>query len=240
MARFKLASIFSQGTGKLGENVVVKDEAGYVGLRPRVTPSNPQSPPQMKVRGAQTESSQAWEGLTAEQCTAWRQLAKTLPQFSNKTGLPIKKQGFNVFCSYYDRFRLVNPVGIFPPDPPTTRMIEGTLEFQLGIAPGVVRVLSSEGNATGQVTEILLQKLAGKNRLPQEGAYRTKTYHAFTNQTPSLSLSVPVGTYAVAVRIVSAVDGRAGRLRPLGVTTVALAVAEGDAEAAPKARRKAA
>ena len=224
----------------MGENVVVRDEDGYVGLRPRVTPSNPRTQPQQKVRGAQTESSQAWEGLTEAQCKAWRDLAKTLPQFSNKTGLPIKKQGFNVFCSYYDRFRLVNPVGVFPGDPPTARMIPENLGCVLSVAPGqiVLSVLST--NSTGHVTEILLQKLAGKNRLPQETAYRTNQYHSFVDKETPLRIPVLPGAYAVATRIVSKVDGRAGMLHPLGVVSVALSVVQGGAGDAPKRTRKAA
>jgi hypothetical protein len=221
LAVFKLASILAQGTGKLGQNVVTKGHDGYVGMRERVVPANPRSPKQVKVRGAQTESSQAWDSLTPLQCAAWRALASSMPQVSNKTGLPIKKQGFNVFCSNYDRFRLANPSGTFPVDPPTTRFVEENMGFDLDTDPGIIRVMASRPNATGHT-------------------YRTEQYYAFATGSLTLTLNLPAGHYAIATRIVSSVDGRAGRLKPLGVASVALSVVQGGADERPASRKRAA
>ena len=240
MARFRISSLFSNGTGKLGDNVISKGMDGVVGVRPRVTPANPQTEAQMAVRSAQTESSQAWETLSESQCEGWRAAAKLLPQTSNKTGLPIRKQGFNFFCSCYDRFRLVNPTGVFPKDVPATRMIEENLSFTLEAGTGQMQMTASGPNSAGHVTEILFQKLAGKNRLPQTGAYRTRKYQAFASNALTISLGAKPGSYAVATRIVSSVDGRAGRLRPVAVVQVALAVVQGGADEAAEEGKKAA
>lgn len=241
MAVFKLASLFSQGTGKLGENVVSKGHEGYVGVRPRVTPANPQTPAQMKVRGAQTESSQAWDTLTESQCEGWRSLAATLPQRSNKTGLPIKKQGFNLFCSYYDRFRLANPTGVFPKDAPVARFVADPIVLTLGVGgAGSQTVTANQGNSADQTVEIVAQRLAGKNRLPQANAYRTQAYHAFATGRLSFDVALSAGYWALAYRVVSTVNGAAGPLKPIGTALVGLSVVEGGTDAPAKPSRKAA
>ena len=241
VAVFKLASIFSQGTGKLGENVVSKGQEGCVGVRPRVIPANPQSPAQMKVRGAQTESSQAWETLSSLQCSGWRLFAAGLPQRSNKTGLPIKKQGFNAFCSLYDRFRLANPTGVFPKDAPVARFVAGPIAIQVDdTGAGTATLIASQASATGQTVEILAQRLAGKNRQPQPGAYRTKAYHVFAAGGLSFNVSLSAGYWAFAYRVVSTVNGMAGPLKPIGTALVGLSLVEGGADEKPSARKKAA
>lgn len=185
------------------------------------------------MRGVQTDTSQLFETMTDVEVQAWREYAATLPQKSNKTGLPIKKKAINAFCSLADRFLLMNPGGTVPRVPPTTNFKGDTIGIQCTASGGALLFTASAQNSSNIVTEILVQKLPSKNRVPQVRDYRSKTYKAFTGTGLTYTLPVTAGYYAAAYRFCNKATGQAGPLRPIPVVTVALSAVAEDEAAAP-------
>lgn len=74
------------------------------------------------------------------------------------------------------------------------------------------------------VTEFLLQPLAGPNRTPQAGAYRSHGFFAFVAGTLSHDVDVPPGTYAAAYRFVNSATGQESGLVSLDVQQVTFAL----------------
>lgn len=63
MAKIKLGAIVVAMSGKLGGHVFAKNRGGAY-MRTKTTPSNPQTPAQMSVRGAFAAISSSWSALT--------------------------------------------------------------------------------------------------------------------------------------------------------------------------------
>ena len=83
---------------------------------------------------------------------------------------------------------------------------------------GAIRFSPSAPNTPGVLTEILVQKLAGKHRKPVPKAYRTAAFVAFTNEP--FDLPVEPGVYACAIRFVREATGQETQIVPIGKVAV--------------------
>ena len=63
MAKIKMGSIVTDMSGKLGGHVYAKNKGGNY-VRTKATPSNPQTPAQMSIRGIFASISSGWSALT--------------------------------------------------------------------------------------------------------------------------------------------------------------------------------
>ena len=93
-----------------------------------------------------------------------------------------------------------------------------TLPSPKGEAP-CVTFSASGPNSAGVVTELLLQRLPARHRLPRARDYRTRAFVAFAGRP--FALPVAPGAYACAIRFVRAATGQATAVVPLGTVEVA-------------------
>jgi hypothetical protein len=173
--------------------------------------------------------------------TAWTAYAATLPQVAKRSGRKVKVTAINAFCGLADKFLQVTPGGTVPMVPPTAAFLGDSLTITAAAGMGQVTFTAGAANSAGTTTELLLQPLKGKNRVPTAKGYRTKAFKAFATGSLTQTVSVPTGFYAAAYRYVNAATGQATALVPVGVQTVALSVVDGDLEeTTPVARKRAA
>jgi hypothetical protein len=93
--KVKYGAIVVAGSGKLGGHVASKNKSGAY-FRTKVTPSNPQSPAQLAVRGDFTSVAKAWEGLTVDQRNGWNGAVQSFKR-TNIFGDNITPSGFNLY-----------------------------------------------------------------------------------------------------------------------------------------------
>ena len=80
---------------------------------------------------------------------------------------------------------------------------------------------ASSANATGVLTELLLQPLASGHRRTYLERYRTRAFAAFADDARAVTVPCPKGWVAAAVRFVEAATGRTTALVEIGVVLVA-------------------
>ena len=230
VARMHLGVAFSQGSGKLGNVVLNKGKGGDVTLRERVKPNNPRTAGQLSVRASQTKSSQLYKNMTSAQVLAWTGYAATLPQVSRKSGRKIKVSAINAFCQLADKFFQASPNGTAPMIPPTSAYTGDSVGITATAVTGAIQFSATAPNSAGTKTELLLQPLKGKNRVPTAKGYRTKAFVAFSSGTLFQNVSVPAGYYAAAYRFVNVATGQMTALTPIAIVTVALSLEDGGAD----------
>jgi hypothetical protein len=93
--KMKWGALVVAGRGKIGGHVASINRAGSY-LRTKVSPVNPQSTAQLKIRNRFTVYSQAWSGLTQAQRDAWN---AAVSDFSgtNVFGDVVNPTGFNLY-----------------------------------------------------------------------------------------------------------------------------------------------
>jgi len=206
-------------------NIVYEDtEFGTVGREYEV-PHNPNTPAQETVRAGFSGATQAFSQLTKAKVDAWNAYAATF-KIRNKAGKLRSKRGINVYAALSTKWRLVNPTGSFPQDPPTTPFSNDTPIITATAGTGKITFNASAPNTPGVVTELLIQKLVNGNRKPSAHNYRTGAYFAFVLGTLTKDVTVPPGFYAAGYRFVKTATGQASEFRPLPVTQVSLAIAK--------------
>lgn len=92
---------------------------------------------------------------------------------------------------------------------------------------GVITFTASASNASGVTTEMLIQKLPGRNRTPNPEGYLSAAFQAFSSPTLTKNVFVPAGHYAVAYRFVKTATGQATNPVVIGIQTVALSLEDG-------------
>ena len=166
MAKFTLGTAFANASGKLGNIVIGKGKGGIVTGRARVTPTNPKTAAQLAVRASQSKAAGLYKNMTSAQVLAWTNYASTLPQVSKKSGRKIKVSAINAFCQVADKFLQINPAGTVPMTPPTTSFSGDNITVTATAGTGLVTFTGSAANGANIKTELLLQSLKGKNRVP--------------------------------------------------------------------------
>lgn len=205
-------------------------------MRELVIPANPQTAPQMNVRGAFGGSSKGFKNGTAMFAQEWDEYGATQ---RSKTGKPLTGIGsYNRLAIVY---RLVNPGGTPPASPPTADYLGDGFAITAAAQPNGILFHGGGSTAADSVIEIRLAKLPAGNSKPRFNQYKTFAYATLDAGDGNEYLAnVPPGRYACAYRFVNKATGQATELVQLNVLGVTLEIVKGGADEKPQARKKAA
>lgn len=95
MAKIKYSALVSDMRGKLNGSVMSKNRSGAY-VRNKVTPSNPQSPAQMLIRGIFSEITKGWSQLSDVARQSWENSVEAF-QGTNIFGDAVKPSGKTLF-----------------------------------------------------------------------------------------------------------------------------------------------
>jgi hypothetical protein len=225
---------FEQLSGKSGSVVIADTKSGLI-IRPRTRPKNPKTPAQESVRLHLSTSATLFKNMTPTQLLNWRTYASNLTRQNPVTGKKYAPAAMNVFTGLASKYLQVTPNGTVPMTPPTSDFTGDKPTVTALGGPGKVTFTADAANSTNVVTELLLQPLKSKNRLPSKGAYRTKQFVSFTSGSLSAVVAVPAGTYAAAYRFVNSATGQESPLVPISIQQVSFALEEGGKAGSKKA-----
>ena len=218
MPKVTLNPTFDEFRGSIGNLVYQEGREGTVS-RSRTVPTNPRTAAQTGARSAFSRATEAYKSLTTAQVTAWTNYAKTITRrgYNGKSFHPTPS---DVFVGLSSKFLQVNPAGTFPVLPPAASFIGDVITLTAAGAAGKVTFTASAPNVSGATTELLLQALKSKNRVPDSKNYRTKAFFVFPTGTLSKDVTVPAGEYAPAYRFVNPLTGQTTALTALPTVQV--------------------
>lgn len=207
-----MAKVISNGLGielrgSAGSAVFAQTKYGLV-LRPRTQPKNPRTAAQIAARVRLTRASQSWKTLTAAQITAWKKYAATITRYHSFGGAPYSPAPHTIFIALGSKYLQVHPTGVIPANPPGFPFFGDGITLTAAGGAGKVTFTASGANATGVVTELLMQPLANSARAPKANLYRPQAFVTFANGSLSKVVSVKPGWYAPAIRFVQTATGQ--------------------------------
>lgn len=205
--------------GKAGSAVFSMTRYGLV-MRPRTQPRNPKTPAQTAARTRLTRASQAWRSLTADQHSAWQAYAHTVIRFHSFGGAPYSPAPHTLFIALGSKRLQVIPAGAIPTDPPAYPFFGDGITVLATGGVGQITFTASGPNATGVVSELLLQPLLNAGRAPKANLYRPQAFFPFSNGSLSKVANVTPGWYAPAIRFVLAATGQEGERTALPTVQV--------------------
>jgi len=227
MAKVKLAAFAQAISGRMGGVVYKKTRYGTE-MAEFEAPSNPRTASQTAVRAAFTKATQQWRTLTTTQAASWREYASTRYVEEEITTVRYRTTGFNAFVKLSAKYFAVNPAATSAPaDPPEAPFNGDTITLTVDAeTPGALTFTSSGANAANVTTAILMQKLPNGNADPIDGGYKIAKYHTFTAGSPSTTVPVTPGYYAVGYQFVNTATGQqaspvySGVIGPVSLTLV--------------------
>lgn len=215
MAKLTTSGAVGLPGGKMGNLVFVRLPGGVVSMRDRSIPKNPRTPAQTAVRSALSRATRLYRTLDDAEMEAWAGFAERVRRMRPTPSLTRPPRVCDLFVALTAKVLLVNP-GVEPPRlPPATVFLGDGVSVTASPASGAVRFAASGPNATGVVTELLLQKLASPGRQGSPGAYRSQGFVGFGGSL-SHDVAVGAGLYLAAVRFVEASSGQVSGLVELG------------------------
>ena len=220
MAKARAGTAFGGLSGAMGSIVVAQTQDGLVVKdRSRVQPRRSEKQIEHGMRLGVVN--RAWDALTPEECAAWRAYAATLAARSPETGGMKIPQAYGLFSGLGTKFLQMHGGATVPMLPPSGRFAGDAL--RIAVAGGIKEVTATadRASAAGVLTEILGQRLSGRNNLPKARDYVSLGFVTFAAGVP---VSVPVGRagpWAIAYRFVEASSGRMTDSLPAGTAIVA-------------------
>ena len=219
MAKVVYSANIQDIRGKLGNTVHSKARNGST-LRTRVSPKQPRTTSQTTVRANLTKTSGLYKNMTASQLAVWAYYASTLSKHDPLSGKTYAPAPGTVFGGLADKFLQINPNGTVPMTPPSTSFSGDSITVTAVGGTGKVTFTASAANTAGVKTELLLQPLKGRSRVPFAKAFRSKAFVAFAAGTLSQDIVVPAGFYAPAYRFVNPTTGQSIALLTLPTVQV--------------------
>jgi hypothetical protein len=201
-------------SGKVGGVVFSRARSGPT-VRVRVTPHNPRSAAQLATRAALTKASREFKALSSTDADGWNNFGLGIV-FANGMGGTYHPSGIQAYVQLATVFLAINPTGTPPTTPPSSPYAGDTIGVTGGGGTAEVTFTPSAANTSGSTTELLIQPLPSINRKPSPGGYRTVEYHVFTGSSDVVTITEPVGYYALAYRFVKIATGERGPLVALG------------------------
>ena len=212
MAKATLDSFIDSIHGRIGDTQVSQRKTGTViSERPRYrrTSSDLQKSAQTRMKIVNG----AWETFSVSEVKKWNLYAKTQKRRDAITGKLYLSTGYNLFVAYSVKHLQISPEAQLPRTPPTSPFVPRFLTLTSTGGVGVLTVTANFANSIGSLTEILLQKLPNPRRQPTAN-YVSKAFVPFTGSSPSFTLALTPGCYAVATRFV---DPNTGQMTPMAV-----------------------
>lgn len=138
------------------------------------------------------------------------------------------RTAYNAFSGLAAKRLQMFPDEPVPRLPPTSAFLGDGIEVSVAPLPGrgegvggpAVTFSASGPNSEGVVTELILQRLAGKARKPTAKGYRTQGFVAFAAGALTAEVPCEPGAYAGAIRFVRAATGQETALVPIGKVIV--------------------
>ena len=176
-------------------------------MKAKSRPNNPNTPAQQAVREDLSQVTRTYSTLTDDQLDEWRDYAKNNPRSSKRTRSKRPLSAINVFTALSTKFLQINPGGTPPVTPPAATFTGDTVTVTAEGKEGSVLFTASHANSEGVKTELLLQKLPSRARVPTKTGYRSKAFVAFATGTLTHSVTARKGWYAPAMRFVNRATG---------------------------------
>ncbi|HRF58637.1 MAG TPA: hypothetical protein PLH94_01835 [Fimbriimonadaceae bacterium] len=215
MAKVTTSGAFGAPQGKMGGLVFVRLPGGAVSMRDRSIPTNPRTPAQTAVRRALGEATRLYRTLEPEEIDAWMGFARAVQRMRPTPSLSRPPRVCDLFVALTAKYLMVHPGGTAPRVPPATVFLGDGVRVAAEAAPGAVRFVASGANASGVVTELLLQRLASAGRVGSPSAYRSQGFVAFSGPSAH-EIPVSAGLFLAAIRFVEASSGQVSGLVELG------------------------
>lgn len=228
MAKIAFSAMVDAASGKMGTVVWTEARNGHTSRVWRRV-RNPRTPDQTFVRSNLARASRAFAAMTPAQAQAWNNYGQTITHVNPINGKTYHPAGIDIFVALTTKFLQNNPAGTIPLSPPAAPFLGDSITLIADSeTPGELLFTASGPNAAGVTTELLIQKLAGRNRVPNPNGYNSAAFNVFTTGAGLLkTVEVDAGHYAVAYRFVEIATGQATNPVALGITTVALSMVEG-------------
>jgi hypothetical protein len=220
MAKVAYGANVSNIRGKIGTDVFTKAHSGPT-LRILIRGKNPKTTPQSIVRLNLARAAAAFRNMTPAQVASWSFFAQTITKHNPVNGVAYSPTAVNEFVALATKFLQVNPGGVIPLTPPATSFAGDTITVTALGGAGQVAFTASGANSPNVKTELLLQPLRSRNRVPAAKGYRSKGFVAFVAGALTQNVPVtPAGFYVPAFRFVNTLTGQATTLIVLAVVQV--------------------
>lgn len=182
---------------------------------------NPRSPLQEAQRRRVAIVNTLWAALPLESIARWRAYAEG-PSFQPLSPAQERSSraasGNALFKKLATKYLVVHGGFVAPTEPPAAPFLGDAIVVGVaGSALGAV-FSASAPNSPGVLTELLLQRLPARHRLPKARDYRTLAFVEFAGGP--VSVPAAPGAYACAVRFVRADTGQESATVPLGTVEV--------------------
>lgn len=234
MAKIAYSAAINSIRGKMGTDVFTRARNGATS-RIRVSGRNPKTGAQVAVRSNLTRAATAFKNLTPVQALQWNNYALTITRTNPVNGTTYNPSGISVFVQLASKFLQINPSGTIPVAPPTTGFFGDGISITATAGTGQVTFTASAANATNVRTELLVQNLRGRNRVPSAKGYRSRGFISFVAGTLTATVNVSAGPVAVGYRFVNTLTGQATQIFPISILTVALSLEDGGEASEAKA-----
>ena len=164
----KFGAIVVDGRGKIGGHVASKNAAGNY-FRTKVTPTNPKTEAQLRVRANMAANAKDYPTLTEAQRDSWIEAAKEATS-KNIFGDNIKLSGINLFSRLNNNLRLIDqavitsapaPVEVLPNFIETVAIANGagtaTVTFENAQVVGTTTVIKATAGLSAGINRVSSQ-----------------------------------------------------------------------------------
>lgn len=209
-------------SGSAGSVVFVRDPSGATFVRERPLVRGGVSQAQRTWRDLIARAGAMWRTLTPEEVAAWWQYADALRAADGPALDVPPANASGLFAGLAAKVWQLDPYAEAPRLPPPTAFTGDGIAVSAAAVPveGAVRFTASAPNASGVVTEVLLQPLPSATARPKRGKDRIRGAVSFAPGGLWMDVPVRSGTYAASVRFVRASTGQLSALVRLGALVV--------------------
>lgn len=227
MAKIAYSAMVDNASGKMGTLVLTEARNGHTSRVWRKV-KNPRTAKQTVVRDNLGKAARTFATLTPVQAQAWNDYGQTITEHNPLNGKAYHPAGIDIFVALATKFLQASPAGAIPIVPPSTPFTgDSVLITPSSPGAGTITFTANQQNAAGVTTELLIQKLPGRNRVPNPNGYKNAAFKAYTSGSLTQNVSVTAGNYALAYRFVKTATGQATNPVAISILTVALSLEDG-------------
>jgi hypothetical protein len=161
-------------------------------------------------------ANRAWRDLDPSQAEAWRAYARRHPVRDPETGLLRVPAAVNLFVGLSVKYLQIHGGTSVPLAPPAGVFMGDVVDVTVEADGAGLRFTADAANRPGVLTELLAQRLAGRNNATRPRSHKSQAFAAFSGAGDSRSVALWPSWWAAAVRFVEASSGRATGLVEIG------------------------